>query len=58
MESIDNQNVDSENPLCLILDGVDGYIIEESNQNKYLIFALTRNNKEVLTIYRIWWQTN
>ena len=27
------------------------YIIEKSNENKYLIFALTKKNKKVLEIY-------
>ena len=40
MESINNQNIDNENPLYLILNDVDGYIIEESNENKSLAFAL------------------
>ena len=55
MESIDNQNIDSENPLSLIFNDVEGYIIEESNEDKYLIFALTKNNKKVLGIYRKLW---
>ena len=52
MESINNQNIDSENSLCLILNDVDGYIIEISNENKTLVFALIKNNKKVLSIYR------
>ena len=52
MESINNQNIDSENSLCLILNDVDGYIIEISNENKTLAFALIKNNKKVLSIYR------
>ena len=53
MGSINNQNIDSENPLCLIFNNVDAYIIEEINENKYLIFALTKNNKkEKLEKYR------
>ena len=35
-QSINNQNVDSENILCLSFSDVDGYIIQESG-NKYLI---------------------
>ena len=46
MESINNQNIDSENPLCLMFNDVDGYITEESNENKYLILGLTKNNKK------------
>ena len=40
-------NTDSENSLCLIFNNVDGYI-EESNEDKYLAFASTDKNKEVL----------
>ena len=42
MESINNHNIDRENPLCLSFSEVDACIIEES-ENKYLIFALTKN---------------
>ena len=52
MESINNKNIDSENPLCLVFSDVDAYIIEENNENKYLLFALTKNNKKVLEIYK------
>ena len=34
MESINNQNIDSKNPHCLVFNNVDAYIIEESNENK------------------------
>ena len=47
MESVNNQNIDSKNTLCLVFSDVDAYIIEESNENKYLAFALTRSNKKV-----------
>ena len=33
----------------------DGYIIEESSENKYLVFALIKNTKKVLGIYRKLW---
>ena len=46
MESFNNQNIYSQNHLCF--NDVDGYIIEESNENKYLILALTKNNKKLL----------
>ena len=49
MQSIDNQNIDSENTLHLSFSDVDVYIIEESG-NKYLVFALTKKNKKVLEI--------
>ena len=55
METINNQNVDSENRLCLVFSNVDAYVIEESNENKDLIFALTKNIKKVLGIYRKLW---
>ena len=54
MQSIDNQNLNKEVPLCLSFSDVDAYIIEE-NENKYLIFALTDNNKEVLELYKKLW---
>ena len=41
MKSIsDYENINSANPLYFIADKVDGYI-EESNGNKYLVFAST-----------------
>ena len=51
MQSIDNQSIDKEVPLCLSFSDVDAYIIEE-NENKYLTFALTENKKEVLDAYK------
>ena len=54
MQSINNQNIDREVPLSLSFSNVDAYIIEE-NENKYLIFALTENNKEVLEPYKKLW---
>ena len=50
MKSLDNENIDSENPLCLLFNDVDVYIIEENNGYKYLIFA--KNNKGVLKRYK------
>ena len=48
MKSIsDYENINSINPLYLIIGEVDGYI-EESNENKYLTFAFTGKNKKVL----------
>ena len=55
MESINNQNIDSENPLCLTFNDVNGCIIEESNENKYLVFDSTNNNKIIFGIYRKLW---
>ena len=54
MQSINIQNIDRGIPLCLNFSDVDAYIIEE-NENKYLIFALTENNKEVLETYKKLW---
>ena len=51
VESINNQNIDSENPLCHSFSDADAYIIEES-ESKYLIYALTKNNKKVLEIHK------
>ena len=51
MQSINNQYIDRGIPLCLSFSNVDAYIIEEK-ENKYLIFALTENNKEVLEPYK------
>ena len=45
MRSLDHININSGNPLYLIFNNVDGYVIEESNRDKYLIFASTNKNK-------------
>ena len=50
----DYENINSVNPLYLIMDEVDRYI-EESNGNKYLTFASTDKNKEVLEKYTKLW---
>ena len=57
----DYESICSANPLYFIIDFIiyfihllDGYI-EEKNGNKYLIFASTDKNKEVLTIYTKLW---
>ena len=42
--------------MYLIINKTDGYI-EESNGNKYLIFASKDNKKEVLTKYGKIWDT-
>ena len=42
-------------PLCLRFTDVDAYFMEE-NENKYLVFVLTENNKkEVLETYKKLW---
>ena len=40
-------NINSINPLCLIIDKVDGYI-EESNGNRYVTLVSTDRNKVTL----------
>ena len=47
---LNHVNIDSENSPCLIFNTVDGYI-KEINRDKYLIFASTDKNKEVLKKY-------
>ena len=54
MQSINNQNVDRGIPHCLSFSDSDAYIIEE-NEDKYLIFALTENNRVVLELYKKFW---
>ena len=54
MQSINGQNIDGEVPLCLRFSDLDAYIIEE-HENKYLVFALTENKKEVLKLYKKLW---
>ena len=46
----DYESIYSVNPLYLIIGKASGYI-EESNGNKYLAFASTDKNKEVLKKY-------
>ena len=43
----DFENINSENPLYLIIGDVDGYI-EENNGNKYLTLASADKSKKVL----------
>ena len=54
MQSINNQNIDRGIPLCLSFINVDAHIFEE-NENEYLIFTLTENNKKVLELYKKLW---
>ena len=54
MQSINNQNIDRGIPLCLKYSDVDAYIVEE-NEIKYLIFALTEDDKEVLELNKKLW---
>ena len=50
----DYENINSVNPLYIIIGEVDGYI-EENNENKYLTFASTDKNKKVLEKYAKLW---
>ena len=50
----DYENINSVNPLYLIIGEVDGYT-EESNGNKYLTFVSTDKNKKVLKKYTKLW---
>ena len=47
-------NINSVNPLSLIINEVDGYV-EEINENKYLTLVSTEKNKEVLKKYTKLW---
>ena len=50
-------NIHSVNPLYFVADKVDGFI-EEKQRNKYLHFAFTDNNKELLRKYVELWDGN
>ena len=50
----DYVKINSLNPLFLFTDNVEGYI-EEKNRSKYLTFASTDKNKEVLIKYVELW---
>ena len=54
INNFDHVNIESKNSLYLIFNNVDGYI-EESNGNKYLIFASTYRNKEIFEKYTKFW---
>ena len=54
MKSLDHVNIDCENSLYLVFNNVDGYI-ENVNENKYLVFASTDKNKEILEKYTKLW---
>ena len=53
-KNIDNQNIDNELPLRIIFSDVNAHIIEE-NENKYLIFASTKNNRKMFEMYKNVW---
>ena len=47
MKSLDHVNIDLKNYLYLVFNTVDGYTIEENNEDKHLIFAFPNKNKEI-----------
>ena len=55
----DYENINNVYSVYLIIDKAEGYIecnsIGETNRNKYLTFASTEKNKEVLKKYRELW---
>ena len=55
----DYENINNVYSVYLIIDKAEGYIecnsIEETNRNRYLTFASTEKNKEVLKKYRELW---
>ena len=53
-EKYDYENINRVNPLHVIIGKLDGYI-EEKNESKYLTFASTDKNKEVLEKYTKLW---
>ena len=55
MKSLNHVNIDSKDSLYLIFNNVDGFIIEEGNKDKYLIFASTDKNKNVFEKYIKFW---
>ena len=48
----DGENIYSVNPLYLLVNHASGYI-EEENENKYLVFDSTDENKELLKNTRL-----
>ena len=48
------ENVNSVNPLYLIIGKTDGYI-EENNGKKYIVFTFTDGNKKVLAKFTKLW---
>ena len=55
MKSLDHVYINCENSLYLVFNNVRGYIIQESDEDKYLIFASTDKNKGVFEKYiEVW----
>ena len=54
MKSLNHVNIDSANPPYVTFNNVDGYT-EESNGDKYVVFASTAKNKKLLVKYtKVW----
>ena len=51
----DCENIYSVNPLYLLINHASGYVAEEENENKYLIFDSTDENKELLKNTQMFW---
>ena len=53
------KNLDGSNSLYLVFNNVDAYVeynsTKENNEDKYLVFALTNNDKEALENYTELW---
>ena len=54
MKCLEHVNIDSAKSLSLVFNNVDGYI-EGDNGKKYLVFASTDKNEEVLKKYKKLW---
>ena len=55
MKKIDDyENINSVNPLYLIIGKADGYI-DENSGNRYLVFTSTDGNKKVLAKFAKLW---
>ena len=48
-------NINSVNPLCLMINEIIGHF-EEKNENKYLVLDDVNENKEVLKKYKEVWK--
>ena len=51
----DYENINSVNPLYLIIGKADRYIEKKNDGNKYLVFTATDGNKKVLTKFLKLW---
>ena len=57
---VDYNNINSVNPLCLMINEMIGHFewnsIEEKNESKYLVLNDLDENKEVLKKYEEFWE--